>query len=89
MGPPLSMDLRTRFLATIDGVLSCRGSAARFGVAPSTTIRRVAQVLVPEPRPGDVFIMDNLSSHKRPAVRGRIEAAGAALRFLSLQFVRP
>lgn len=33
-------------------------------------------------RPGDVVIMDNLSSHKRPAVRDRIEAAGATLRFL-------
>jgi transposase len=37
---------------------------------------------VPELRPGDVVIMDNLSSHKRPAVRDRIEAAGATLRFL-------
>jgi transposase len=26
--------------------------------------------------------MDNLSSHKRPAVQDRIEAAGATLRFL-------
>ncbi|KPF89729.1 transposase [Novosphingobium sp. AAP93] len=43
----------------------------------------VAQVLVPELRPGDVVIMDNLSSHKRPAVRDRIEAAGATLRFLT------
>ena len=43
----------------------------------------VAQVLVPELRPGDVvIIMDNLSSHKRDAVRERIEAAGATLRFL-------
>lgn len=42
----------------------------------------VAQVLVPELKPGDVVIMDNLSSHKRVAVRERIEAAGAALRFL-------
>jgi transposase len=42
----------------------------------------VAQVLVPELRPGDVVIMDNLSSHKRTAVRERIEAAGAALLFL-------
>ena len=42
----------------------------------------VAQVLVPELRPGDVVIMDNLSSHKRDAVRERIEAAGATLRFL-------
>ena len=42
----------------------------------------VAQVLVPELRPGDVVIMDNLSSHKRASVRERIEAAGATLRFL-------
>ena len=42
----------------------------------------VAQVLVPELRPGDVVIMDNLSSHKRAAVKERIEAAGATLRFL-------
>ena len=43
----------------------------------------VAQVLVPELRPGDVVIMDNLSNHKRDAVRERIEAAGATLRFLT------
>jgi transposase len=42
----------------------------------------VAQVLVPELRPGDVVIMDNLSSHKRAAVKERIEAVGATLRFL-------
>jgi transposase len=42
----------------------------------------VAQVLVPELRPGDVVIMDNLSSHKRVAVRELIEAAGASLLFL-------
>jgi len=32
--------------------------------------------------PGDVVIMDNLSSHKRAAVKERIEAIGATLRFL-------
>lgn len=42
----------------------------------------VDQVLVPELRPGDVVIMDNLASHKSPAVRAAIEAAGAELRFL-------
>lgn len=42
----------------------------------------VVQVLIPELRPGDVVIMDNLSSHKRVAIRERIEAAGASLRFL-------
>ena len=37
---------------------------------------------MPELRPGDVVIMDNLPSHKRDAVRERIKAAGATLRFL-------
>jgi transposase len=42
----------------------------------------VAQVLVPELRPGDIVIMDNLSSHKRSAIRELIEAADARLLFL-------
>jgi transposase len=42
----------------------------------------VTHVLVPDLRPGDVVIMDNLSSHKRTSVRELIEAAGATLRFL-------
>lgn len=42
----------------------------------------VTQVLVHELQTGDVVIMDNLSSHKRAAVKERIEAAGATLRFL-------
>lgn len=42
----------------------------------------VAQVLVPELRPGDIVVMDNLSSHKGPNVRGVIEGAGASLRYL-------
>lgn len=42
----------------------------------------VASVLVPELRPGDVVVMDNLSSHKGPRVREMIEAAGAELRYL-------
>lgn len=42
----------------------------------------VDQVLVPELRPGDVVVMDNLSSHKAPAVRHVIEAAGASLLYL-------
>ena len=42
----------------------------------------VTQVLVPGLRPGDVVIMDNLSSHKRTAVQTKIEAAGVTLRFL-------
>jgi transposase len=40
------------------------------------------QVLVPDLSPGDIVIMDNLSSHKAPAAREAIEAAGAKLLFL-------
>jgi len=42
----------------------------------------VEQVLVPELRPGDIVVMDNLSSHKGPDVRLAIEAAGAQLLYL-------
>ena len=42
----------------------------------------VDQVLVPDLRAGDVVIMDNLSSHKRPGIRAAIEAAGASLLYL-------
>jgi hypothetical protein len=42
----------------------------------------VDKVLVPDLRPGDVVIMDNLSSHKGPRVREMIEAAGAGLLYL-------
>ena len=37
----------------------------------------VQQVLVPELKPGDIVIMDNLSAHKGGQVRDAIEAAGA------------
>jgi len=42
----------------------------------------VDQVLVPELRPGDVIVMDNLGSHKGAGVRQAIEAAGATLLYL-------
>lgn len=42
----------------------------------------VEQVLVPTLAPGDIVIMDNLSSHKGEAVRTAIEAAKAELRYL-------
>lgn len=42
----------------------------------------VEQVLVPQLRPGDTVVLDNLSSHKRPRTRQLIEAAGAELLFL-------
>ena len=59
MGQPLSMDLRRRLLAAIDDGMSCRGAAARFGVAPSTAIRwqdqrRTTGNFAPKPQGGDM-----------------------------------
>jgi len=42
----------------------------------------VERVLVPELRPGDVVVMDNLGSHKVAGVRAAIEAAGCRLLYL-------
>lgn len=42
----------------------------------------VAQVLVPTLRPGDIVVMDNLSSHKGPRVRPLIGAAEATVAYL-------
>ena len=42
----------------------------------------VEMILVPELRPGDIVILDNLSSHKGSQVRALIEAAGAHLLYL-------
>jgi transposase len=71
---------------TFVGALTLRGMIAPFVL--SGPINRTAfeayveQVLVPELRPGDIVIMDNLSSHKGPHARALIEAAGASLVFL-------
>ena len=59
MGQPLSMDLRRRLLAAIDEGMSCRSAASRFGVAPSTAIRWLAQRretgdFAPKPQGGDM-----------------------------------
>jgi transposase len=42
----------------------------------------VVQFLVPTLRPGDIVVMDNLSSHKKPAIRRVIRAVGAKLFYL-------
>jgi transposase len=42
----------------------------------------VQQQLVPQLRPGDIVVMDNLASHKSPAVIAAIRAAQAQVLFL-------
>lgn len=71
---------------TFIGALTLHGMIAPFVI--SGPINRVAfeayveQVLVPELRPGDIVVMDNLSSHKGPHVRDLIEGTGSDLLFL-------
>jgi transposase len=42
----------------------------------------VRHFLVPELRPGDLVVLDNLASHKVAGVRQAIESAGATLLYL-------
>jgi transposase len=42
----------------------------------------VQHILLPTLRPGDIVVMDNLGSHKNPAVRQAIRSVGAKLWFL-------
>jgi transposase len=71
---------------TVVAALTLRGIVAPFVV--SGPINRdafeayVERVLVPELRPGDIVVMDNLSSQKGPEVHALIETAGAQLLFL-------
>jgi transposase len=48
----------------------------------SAFLAYVSQVLVPELKPGDVVILDNLPAHKGSKVCEAIEAAGAKLLYL-------
>ena len=42
----------------------------------------VKQMLAPTLKPGDIVVLDNLSSHKVTGVRKAIAATGATIRFL-------
>jgi transposase len=54
-----------------------------IGATDSDVFRTyVRDVLAPQLNPGDVVVMDNLSSHKASGVREALESAGAQLRYL-------
>jgi transposase len=82
MGVPFGHWKTTTFVAG----LTTRGLVAPFvldgAINRAAFETYVTEVLVPELRPGDVVIMDNLSSHKGPKVRRMIETAGAKLLYL-------
>ncbi len=71
---------------TFLGALRAEGFIAPLtveGAINGTLFRAwVEQHLAPVLKPGDIVVMDNLSSHKVPGVRQAIEAADAELRYL-------
>ena len=54
MGKPLSEDLRERALAAVDGGMSRRAAAGRFGVSISTEILRMALL------PGTMVVLQDV-----------------------------
>lgn len=74
---------KTSTLIAALGVEGVRCSAVIDGAVNAAAFEAfVEQVLAPTLRPGDVVVLDNLSSHKSARTRASIEAAGAELVFL-------
>jgi transposase len=73
-------------IMTILGAMSVRGMIATMTIEAATDaeifLAYVEQVLCPKLQPGDVVVMDNLSSHKVNGVSRLIAAAGAELLYL-------
>lgn len=73
-------------MLTILGALSTRGMIAVMTIEEATDtdifLAYLDRVLCPKLRPGDVVVMDNLSSHKVDGVRQRIAQCGAELLYL-------
>ena len=74
---------KTSTLIAALGIEGVRCSAVIDGAVNTDVFEAFAeQVLVPRLRPGDVVVMDNLSSHKSARTRELIEAVGAELVFV-------
>jgi transposase len=71
---------------TVTAALSRDGIAAPMvldgPMSGEAFLAYVEQALVPELRPRDIVIMDNLPAHKVAGVRQAIETAGASLKYL-------
>ena len=71
---------------TLLGAIALTGLLALMTIPASTDtavfLAFIQQVLVPELRPGQVVVFDNLGPHKQPAVRAAIEGAGCRVIFL-------
>ena len=77
MTRPLSLDLRQRVIDAINGGLSCRAAAARFGIAPSAAVKwrrlwRETGSVAPRRQGGERLL-------GRLGQTGRIEAVGGAI----------
>jgi transposase len=64
----------------LDGPLCC--ATLEGAVNADAFLLWIRESLCPALRPGDVVVMDNLSSHKAPGVRTAIEGVGARLLYL-------
>jgi hypothetical protein len=73
-------------ILTILGAMSLRGMIATMTIEAATDaeifLAYLDHVLCPALKPGDVVVMDNLSSHKVPGVRERLVAVGAEVLYL-------
>ena len=71
---------------TILGAMSLDGIVASMTIEAATDreifLSYLDHCLCPKLQPGDVVVMDNLSSHKVEGVRVRIEKCGATLLYL-------
>ena len=72
--------------STLVAGLTCEGIVAPLVIDGAmngeTFLAYVRQMLAPVLKPGDIVVMDNLSSHKLPGVREAIEERGATLKLL-------
>lgn len=73
-------------ILTILGAMDSHGMLATMTVEAATDeeifLAYLDRVLCPKLKPGQVVVMDNLSSHKVLGVRERIEASGARVLYL-------
>jgi len=73
-------------IMTILGAMSLRGVIASMTIEEATDgdifLAYVEHILCPALHPGDVVVMDNLSSHKVKGVRRLIEKVGAEVLYL-------
>lgn len=74
--------MTTTLIAAL-GIQGMRCSVVTDGAVNSDIFESfVRHVLLPELKPGDVVVMDNLSSHKGVRIRELIESKGAQLSYL-------